>query len=261
MAVSPYEWNESIRQRNEYIEERLKEGSPVIGVSYTNGILLLCLRGTQRKIFEVYDRLMFSAIGNQADIETIRTGAIDIAHREGFTRSPEDVSIQRIVGFAISPSIKKVYSDAFAAPIVIRALFVELGKTIERDQYFVVGYDGEFSSSTGCAVIAGALDAEDKALEYLKAETTSTTPDLAKALEVAVHAWGVGRKVIEKPQDADGDEPVADTEADITAFLAEHLKGGTWQIEAAILERDTPRESKFRTLTEADLAEVLAKYR
>jgi len=261
MAVSPYEWNESIRQRSEYIDERLKEGSPVIGLSYDEGILLLCLRGTQRKIFEVYDRLMFSAVGNQADIETIRTGAIDVAHREGFTRSPEDVSIQRIVGFAISPSIKKVYSDAFAAPIVIRALFAELGKTRDRDQYFVVGYDGEFSSSSTVAVVAGNIEAEEKALAYLTEQTASGAPNLSSALSIAVRAWGIGRHQIEKPDESDEAQDGKPAPPDIAAFIADHLKAGVWQVEAAILERNTPRESKFRLLREDELTETLAAYR
>lgn len=258
MPVSPYEWNESIRQRNEYIDERLKEGSPVIGISYDNGILLFCLRGTQRKIFEVYDRLMFSAVGNQADIETIRTGAVDVAHREGFNRSPEDVSVQRIVGFAVSPSIKKVYSDAFAAPVVIRAVFAELGKSPDKDQYFVVGYDGEFTSGSVAAVIAGTIEAEEKAQAFIAGELEAGTPNLSKALDVALAAWGVGRRQIEHPE---GDEDGAKPAPEIGEFLGKHVTDDAWRVEAAILERDTPRESKFRALREDELRETLAKYR
>lgn len=261
MPVSPYEWNESIRQRNEYIEDRLKDGSPVVAVSYDGGVLMLCLRQSQRKIYEIYDKLMFSAIGNQADIETIRTGAIDVAHREGFSRSPDDVSIQRIVGFAVSPAIKKVYADPFAAPIVVRGLFAELGKTIETDQYFVVGYDGEFTRASGYAVIAGTDFAEERALAHLKTETEAGSISLSQALRAAVYAWGIGRKHLEEEGRDEGDLPQdRERSTDVSDFLSEHLSGD-WVVEAAVLERETRREGRYRPLTPADLAEVLASYR
>ncbi|HEY3331592.1 MAG TPA: hypothetical protein VGK19_16295 [Capsulimonadaceae bacterium] len=253
MPASPYEWNESIRQRNEYIEDRLKDGAPVVAVSYDNGILILCLRQTQRKIFEVYDKLAFSAIGNQADIEPIRTGAIDVAHREGFSRSPDDVSIQRIVGFAISPAIKKVYADPYAAPIVVRALFAEMGKSADVDQYFIVGYDGEFASSKRVSVIAGTSYAEDRALMSLASVSTGGAPSLETALTAAVRAWGIGRKHIEEEDREDGELPSdRESESDVAEFVKRLVSEG-YVIEAAILERDTLRENHFRFLKPSEV--------
>ena len=50
---------------------------------------------------------MMSAVGNQSDVESIRSAAIDVAHTEGFSRSTDDVTIQRMISFRISPAIKK----------------------------------------------------------------------------------------------------------------------------------------------------------
>ncbi len=130
MVFNPFDYNEATRHRRDSVEDRLREGSPVVGISYDKGLLLLTVRRTQRKVFEVYDRLIYSAIGNQSDIEAIRVGAIDVAHKEGYDRSPDDVTIQRIVGFALSPPLKRLFGDTFnAQPAVIRAVFGELGKT------------------------------------------------------------------------------------------------------------------------------------
>ena len=211
MRYSPYEWNESINQRNDYIEDKLKEGSPVVALSYDNGILLLTLRRAQRKIYEIYDRLVFSAIGNQSDIESIRTGAIDIAHREGFTRSPDDVSIQRIVGFAVSPSIKKIYADPFAAPVVLRALFAELGKKPVDDQIFIVSYDGEFTSNRKMAAIGGTPYAESQMLDHVKSAFSGGMPTLDDAIKSSIFAWGIGRIQTDPDAgDADDTEPASD---------------------------------------------------
>ena len=137
MSYNLYDWNNDLRQRDEYVEDRLKDGSPIVAVSFSEGILFLTFKAGQRKIFEVYDRLAMGALGKQSDIESLRIAAIDTAHKEGFERSPDDVSIQRLVGFALSPAIKRVYNDQQTIPLTIRAVFGELGRTQESDHLFV----------------------------------------------------------------------------------------------------------------------------
>ena len=259
-SYSPYDWNESIQQRNEYIEDRLKDGSPVVALTYDGGLLLLSARQTQRKIYEIYDKLMFSAIGNQSDVEQIRVAAIDVAHAEGFQRSPDDVSVQRLVSFRLSPAIKKIYSDPFAQPVVLKGIFAELGKTPERDYLMTLSYDGEFSSTPGMAVVAGTAYAEDRMREHLKLETESGIPTLDAGLRAALYAWGVGMKHLESEDRADADYSTEGEGAkDVSAFITEHLGKG-WTIEAGILERNTTRESRFRLLSDSELSEAVARY-
>src|SRR5579859_276481 len=135
---TPFDINEAVAHRKEYVEEGLRSGSPVVALSYEGGLLLLTVRRTQRKIFEIYDRQMFSAIGRQSDIENVRLAAIQNAHQEGFERSPDDVTLQRMIGFALSPALKKAFGDQMYVPVVIRALFAELGRRPEADSFFVL---------------------------------------------------------------------------------------------------------------------------
>src|SRR5690349_17619232 len=139
MSLTPYDWNQSIQTRSEYIEERLRDGSPVVGLSLPAGVLLVSVHRAHRKIYEIYDRLVFSGIGNQSDVEMMRNAAIDFAHREGFSRSPDDVTAQRLVGSALSPALKKAFGDPFTAPFVFRGLFAELGETQETDAFYALG--------------------------------------------------------------------------------------------------------------------------
>ena len=260
-SYSPYDWNESIQQRNEYIEDRLKDGSPVVALTYDGGLLLLSARQTQRKVYEVYDKLMFSAIGNQSDVEQIRRGAIDAAHQEGFNRSPDDVSVQRLVSFQLSPAIKRIYGDPFAQPIVVKGIFAELGKTPDRDLLMTLSYDGEFSSSPGMAVVAGTAYAEDRMREHLKTETESGPVSLDAALRAALYAWGVGMKHLESEDRADADYSTdGEGPKDVSSFITEHLGKG-WTVESGVLERDTSRESRFRLLSENELTETIARYK
>ena len=260
-SYSPYDWNESIQQRNEYIEDRLREGSPVVGIAYDGGLLLLSMRQTQRKVYEIYDRLMMSAVGNQSDVEQIRVAAVDVAHAEGFQRSPDDVTIQRLVGLRISPAIKKVYSDPFGQPIVFKGIFAEMGKTSERDQLMTLSYDGEFTLDSQMSVVAGTAYAEDRMREHLHTEMGDKTLTLNAALRASIYAWGVGMKHLESEDRADADySSEGEGKRDVSAFIKAHIAKG-WHVEAGILERDTTRESRFRLLSETELAPIVTTYR
>jgi len=255
MAYSPYDWNQAIRHRSEYIEERLRDGSPVAGLSFPGGMLLLTVRRSQRKIFEIYDRLMFAGIGNQADLETFRLAAIDFAHREGFTRSPDDVTAQRLVGLGLGPVLKKQFGDPFSTPFVLRAIYAELSDKREEDLFFMLNYDGEFASNARLAVVAGTRAAEERMVELLQGsvETVATTE---QAVRLALEAWAEGRRHVYRAPD---DEDEARDSRDLARFIRDELAGGT--VEAALLERQTTRESRFRLLSAADLQPALAEYR
>ena len=248
--LTPYDFQENLQQRAQYIRNRLRAGSPVIGISYDNGVLLLALKRRGRKVYEVYDRLMFSAIGNQADVENLRLAAIDFAHQEGFVRSPDDVTIQRVVGFALSPALKKAFGDPLTTPFVARALFAELHDAPERDQFYTLNYDGEFLPYERFAAIGGTPTAEEQAMRYLEAQLTRL-PTLESALPIALTAWGVAYEAAQQ-EDVD-----AVSEDAARNRLRERL--GEAQVEVGILERQTLRENRFRLLAQEQLEPYLKR--
>lgn len=260
MVYSPFDFNEAIGHRKEYIEDRLRDGSPVVGVHYSTGLLLLTIRKTQRKVFEIYDRLLYSAIGNQSDIEAIRIAAIDVAHKEGFDRSPDDVTAQRLVSFALSPPLKKLFGDQFNSPAIIRGIFGELGNTPEEDLFLVINYDGEFSQSNDFAVIAGTQEAEDRMSLWLMGISSQTTRE--QALDRAIKAWGAGAMESRRRQMKDDKDkhplPELDETEQLTNYLREELK--TSHVEVGVLERNSLRENKFRLMNDDDLRELLKEY-
>jgi proteasome alpha subunit len=253
MVYSPFDFNEAVSHRKDYVEDKLSEGSPVVGLSFSDGLLLLTLRKSQRKIFEIYDRLIYSAIGNQSDIEAIRIGAIDVAHREGYERSPDDITALRLVGFSLSPPLKKLFGDTLNAPAVIRAIFGEMGETPNRDHFLILNYDGEFSQRSDYAVVAGTWEAEDKMLETLSDYSTECT--LGHAIQTALATWAIGAlEGSNKRKTLASDEKQVTTEihdSQQDEFLANALK--TMQLEIGLLDRRTNRESKFRLLTSDEI--------
>lgn len=250
--VSPYDWNEAVQHRSEYVEQRLRDGSPVVGLRYHGGILLLSLRRSQQKIFEIYDRIMMSAIGNQADIEAIRIASLDFAHQEGFARSPDDVTVNRLVGFAISPALKKAYGDTWSSPLVFRGVFAELGASPEKDRFATLNFDGEFSFHNRFAVSGGTRVAEDAMQERLLPVDTDLT--LENALAVAVETWAIGHQLAQ-PSRTGGEEDEPGTEAPVHQHLRQMLERMT--IEAAVMEHDSPLESRFRLLEASNWTPVL----
>lgn len=263
MVFSGFDYNEADRHRRDHVEGYLSQGSPIVGISYDAGLLLLTVRRAQRKVFEIYDRLIYSAIGRQADVEAVRIGSINFAHQEGYERSPDDVTAQRMVGFQLSPALKRLFGDQWNAPAVIRALFGELGKTPADDLFFTLNYDGEFSQSGGFAAVAGTPEAEDRMALWLMGVGPETTRD--QALERALKAWAVGamesRRRKMGQEDDEEENPLRDIDEaeQIAGFLREELK--TSQVEVGLLERFTTRESKFRLLGNSDLEGLLQDYR
>lgn len=247
--LTPYDFQENLQQRAQYIRNRLQSGSPVIGLSYDNGVLLLSVRRQSRKVYEIYDRLMLSAIGNQADVETVRLASIDFAHQEGFIRSPDDVTVQRVVGFALSPALKKAFGDPLTAPFVFRGLFAELHDSPEQDLFYTLNYDGDFIPAHRMAVVAGTSFAEERASDYLKSRI-EVVPTLENAIQHALTAWGIARRIATHEET----ESVSESEAHQT--LRETLDSDT-QVEAGILERKTLRENRFRLLRAEEIAPLL----
>lgn len=263
---TPFDINESIAHRKDYVEERLRSGSPIVGLRYDGGLLLLTVRRSQRKVFEIYDRQMFSAIGKQSDIENVRLASIQNTHQEGFERSPDDVSVQRLVGFALSPSLKKAFGDPMYEPVVIRALFAEMGRMPGGDSFFTLNYDGEFQADKDVAVVAGTQTAEDAMLEKLGVVDGNLTRD--EALRHALSAWAIGARESLRRQlggvkedDDDRLNPLREldgAEAD-SVFLRDELKNGT--VEVGLLERRANREARFRLLPTGDIETLTRDYR
>ena len=221
--LTPYDWQEGIGNRAQYIEGKLAQGAPVLALSRPEGILLLTYRRQVRKIYEIYDRLVYSGIGNQSDVEAIRNAALEFASKEGFQRSEDDVTIQRVVS-AISTPIKRAFGDFGSAPTSARSLFAEVGERPEDDMYFILDYDGDYSVTKGNAAVAGTFETGE-ALEKALAEV-APEGSLDQTIDVLAPIWA-------KAYDPEGDK------GDATDGLT---------LEVALMDRRPDRENRFRLL-------------
>ncbi len=221
--MTPYDWQESIGNRAQYIETRLEAGVPVVAVSLDEGILVATYRLNVRKIYEVYDELLFAAIGLQSDIEAVRVAAVEFCHQEGFRRSEEDVTLQR-VATVISDPIKKAFADFRTAPLVFRGLFAEVGQSPEDDKYATIDYDGDYRFHRFMAMIIGGSEAA-QSLSTELADQDWTKMDRSTA-EARL------RTAILEAIDPNGEKSVASELAEV-------------KFESAIFLRGTNRERRL----------------
>ena len=219
--MNPYDWQDAMQNRVAYILNRIEKGAPVLAVSLDAGILIFTYRRQSQKLFEIYDRLGFAGLGQQSDIESIRVSAMEFAHKEGFTRSEQDVTVQRVVT-AVSAPIKKAFGDFSYSPILAISLFAELGSTPEQDTYFIVDFDGDYHLHKGCAVLSGRSTTKTPLCETIPAKTS-----VEKAVKLLASEWLVLAS-LEGEQDVSLD--------DLTP-------------EIMLMERNSAREDIFRKIT------------
>jgi len=255
MTEEPYRWVEAVSNRREYIEHQLAGGSPIVALTYADGVLFLTLSRERQKVFEIYDRIAMGAIGHPGDIERLRMAAIEVASTEGFTRSTQDVSLRRLVTFSLSPALKAAFEQIYGPPYLARMLFAELGRVGEADLFTRVDFDGTMHTSGGphlrtfeeYGVLAGT-SAQAAAMERHLAGGKHAKMGLEEALRAALDAWVVGHL---SAREEDG----TPTPEAIEAAKKEQLADAV--LEVAVLERSARQATTYRALRQDEVAKAL----
>ncbi len=259
MIEEPYRWVEAVANRREYIEDQLRLGSPVVALNYADGVLLLTVSRETRKVFEIYDRVAFAALGHPADIERMRLVAIDLAHIEGFNRAVADVSLRRLVNFGMSPALKAAFEQVYSAPYIVKMLLVELGDDPEQDSIVKLDYDGSFARSEietkePFDVLAGTNEAQKAMLDYLIEHNGNPRRPLDDALRLAAKTWAIGMEAADQG-DKKGEETEEKPLIEPEKVLKEYLK--VRHVEAAVMDRNRPAAGKFRLLDDKEIRAAL----
>ena len=257
MYEEPYRWVEAVGNRRQYLDDQLKEGTPVVGVAYERGILLMTMSKGTPKLYEIYDRLALAGMGHPADLEKLRFNLLEMAHVEGFNRSVSDVTGSRLVKYGITPVIKQAFEEVFKAPFIVKILLAELGQKSGKDGFLTINYDGTFEEKSRYAVLAATSVVEEKMMGYLRQQSIVSLKD---AVDVAVRAWAVGdraqRAALEDGQGHDEASPAQVIDAE---GLYTHLRRCIVEkkIECALLDRHVQGPSKYRALEADELRTML----
>jgi proteasome alpha subunit len=243
MIDEPYRWLEAVANRREYIRDQIKGATPVFAFSRPEGILLLGVGSGNSKVFEIYDRLALAALGHPVDIEKIRQTVIEAAHMEGFTRSPDDVTLRRLLNFSLGPALKTNFEQILSAPIMVECVFAEMGPSVGQDVLARVSFDGTYRfEDSGCVVVHTNPGDEAAARTWLREQLNERMP-IGEVRRLALAAWRA--LTTDKPfappaPDARGDPSVSDL--------------GGRVIEGALLDRRTHARVRYRALEPAEMS-------
>lgn len=236
MTEEPYRWLEAINNRREYIRDQIAGGTPVFAVSRPEGILLMGVGHGQSKIFEIYDRHGFAALGHPVDIEKLRQAAIEAAHMEGFARSSSDVTLRRLISFSLSTTLKNSFEQVYSPPFLVECIFGEVASDPEQDVLVRVNYDGNHRYETGRGAILVAHNnpkREADATAWLQ-KHIKPKDSLRHVVSTCLTIW---KALMEKA-------PIQDLKAPSKLQLTVPDK----IVEAALLDRNRPDPVHYRTI-------------
>lgn len=259
MYEEPYKWVEAVGNRRQYLDEQFKEGSPVVAMAYDSGILLLTVSKGTPKLYEIYDRLALGGMGHPADLEKLRFSLLEMAHVEGFNRSPSDVTGSRMVKYGIAPILKQAFEEVFKAPFIVKLVLAELGTKIGTSSLMTMNYDGTFEEASHCAVLAATPAVQQAMIEFLRREVPERA-SLDRAVAGALLAWAVGDRAQRRRETDDHDtkekqETAAEEPAELAGYLRERVLDKT--IECVLLDRKERGSSKYRVLAPDELSRML----
>lgn len=270
MYEEPYRWVEAVGNRRHYLDEQFRKGSPVVAASYADGIVLLTFSRGTPKLYEIYDRLAFAGMGHPADLEKLRFNLLELAHVEGFNRSPSDVTGSRLMKNGLAPVIKQAFEEIYKAPFIVKILLAELGMKSGRDLFLTVNYDGIFEETTGWAVLAASDAAQASMHRFLKQENSLHQAALPQVLSSCLLAWAVGSlaQQEDEPDDSASGQSSSSSNSDSAvpgpvpdrSSLLEHLRVTRTEmsLECVTLGHGLSGSSKYRALKSGELAGLLS---
>ncbi|MGH7257697.1 MAG: hypothetical protein ACREIM_04915, partial [Nitrospiraceae bacterium] len=269
MYEEPYKWVEAVGNRRHYLDEQFRRGSPVVAASYADGIVLVTYTRGTPKLYEIYDRLAVGGMGHPADLEKLRFTLLEMAHVEGFNRSPSDVTGSRLLKNGLAPIVKQAFEEIYKAPFIVKILLAELGLKAGRDIFLTMNYDGTFEELTGWAVLAASPSVQSSMHAWLRQHGHFNQGSLSQVLSIALLAWGVG-SLAQREEEQTGTASDTAVSVNVTAdvqpvvperdVVLKHVRQAATDlsIECAVLSRTASGPSKYRALKPNELPELLS---
>lgn len=222
MYASP---EQVMKDRADYARRNIARGKPILGIEYTDGILLLAENPskTLHKVSEIYDRIAFGGVGKYPEYENLRILGIRQADLKGYAYSRDDVSARSLANL-YSQVLDQVFTQSLK-PYEAEILVAGVGDDPDGNEMYHVTFDGVMTDEHRFAAVGGQSDALKQHLET----TYSDTADLGAAVKLGVGALAAVQNV------------------DLVAS----------QLEAAVLDRTLPRR-RFRRLQTSELEAALA---
>jgi proteasome alpha subunit len=222
--VSP---EQLMKDRADFARKGISRGRSVVVVQYEDGILFVAENTSQalHKISEIYDKIVFAAVGRYNEFENLRIAGVRLADLRGYSYDRRDVT-GRSLANAYAQTLGTIFSSGAEKPYEIEIFVAEVGDSVPDDQIYRLTYDGSVADEQGFAVMGGSAETVNS---YL-ADNYAEGLQLDEALRLAVAALGHDT---EQPRRLTAD-----------------------QLEVGVLDRTRSKQRKFRRIGGARLGEL-----
>src|SRR6185503_860054 len=175
-----------MRDRSEYARKGISRGRSAIVLTYDGGVLFVAENLTSlRKVSEIYDRIVFAAVGRYNEFENLRIAGVRLADLRGYSYDRRDVT-GRSLANAYAQTLGSIFSSAGEKPYEIEIFVAEIGDSPDDDQIYRLTYDGSVADEKGFAVMGGSAETVNTYLTDHYREGLA----LVEALGLAVQALG-----------------------------------------------------------------------
>ncbi len=175
-----------MRDRSEYARKGIARGRSVVVTTYADGVLFVAENHSPslHKVSEIYDRLGFAAVGRYNEFENLRTAGIRLADVRGYSYDRKDVT-GRWLANAYAQTLGSIFSE-HPKPFEVGLCVGEVGENGNRDQLYLIAYDGSIADETTFVVMGGTTEPVTASLK----DAYQPGWPLGEALRGAVAALG-----------------------------------------------------------------------
>ena len=185
MAMQFYTSPEQImRDRAEFARKNISRGRNVVVLSCADGVLLVAenVSSALHKVYELYDRIGFAAVGKYNEFENLRTAGVRMADLRGYSYDRRDVNAASLAK-AYAQTLGAIFSEQ-TKPFEVEICVAGVGATAEDDELYRLTFDGSINDEPGYLAMGG--DAER--LKEVLAEGHDFESPLADAFALALRA-------------------------------------------------------------------------
>ncbi|WP_199042491.1 proteasome subunit alpha [Glycomyces salinus] len=185
MAMQFYTSPEQImRDRAEYARKNISRGRNVVVLSCADGVLFVAenVSSALHKLYELYDRIGFAAVGRYNELENLRTAGVRMADLRGYSYDRRDVTASSLAK-AYAQTLGAIFSEQ-TKPFEVEICVAEVATRPEDDELYRLTFDGSILDEPGHLAMGGQAE---HLLEVLKDGHSYEAP-LADAFALALRA-------------------------------------------------------------------------
>jgi len=185
MAMQFYTSPEQImRDRAEFARKNISRGRNVVVLSCADGVLLVAenVSSALHKVYELYDRIGFAAVGKYNEFENLRTAGVRMADLRGYSYDRRDVNAASLAK-AYAQTLGAIFSEQ-TKPFEVEICVAGVGAGPQEDELYRLTFDGSINDEPGYLAMGGDADQ----LKEVLADGHDYEAPLAEAFALALRA-------------------------------------------------------------------------